>query len=77
MNTGNISYTEKTSCQAAGSQFSLTLAWAVTMHKCQGLTMPEIAVDMTPAKGKVKPGEGYVAFSTVRTLEKLHIINYT
>ena len=32
---------------------------------------------MIPAKGKFKPGEAYVAFSRVRTLEKLHIINYT
>ena len=32
---------------------------------------------MTPAKGKFKPGEAYVAFSRVRTLERLHIINYT
>ena len=32
---------------------------------------------MTPAKGKCRPGEAYVAFSRVRTLQKLHIINYT
>ena len=32
---------------------------------------------MTPAKGKFKPGEAYAAFSRVRTIEKLHIINYT
>ena len=32
---------------------------------------------MTPAKGKFNPGEAYVAFSRVRTLEKLHIISYT
>ena len=32
---------------------------------------------MTPAKCRFKPGETYVAFSRVRTLEKLHIINYT
>ena len=32
---------------------------------------------MTPAKGRFKSGEGYVAFSRVRTIEKLHIINYT
>ena len=32
---------------------------------------------MTQAKGKFKPGEAYVAFSRVKTLDKLHIINYT
>ena len=32
---------------------------------------------MTPSKGKFRPGEAYVAFSRVRTLQKLHIINYT
>ena len=32
---------------------------------------------MTPAKDKFKPGEAYVTFSRVRTIEKLHIINYT
>ena len=32
---------------------------------------------MTPAKGKFRPGEAYVAFSRERTLQKLHIINYT
>ena len=32
---------------------------------------------MTHAKGKLKPGEAYVAFSRVKTLQKLHIINYT
>ena len=59
------------------TQFPLTLAWAVTIHKCQGLTLSEIVTDMTPAKGKFKPGEAYVAFSRVRMTEKLHIINYT
>ena len=68
---------KKASYQATGSQFPLTLAWAVTIHKCQGLTLPEIVIGMTPAKGKLKPGEAYVAFSRVRTIEKLHIINYT
>ena len=32
---------------------------------------------MTHAKGKLIPREAYVAFSRVRTLDKLHIINYT
>ena len=41
----------KTSCQASRMQFPLVLAWAITIHKCQRLTLPEIVVDMTPAKG--------------------------
>ena len=68
---------KKASFQATRTQFPLTLAWAVTIHKCQGLRLSEIVIDMTPAKGKFKPGEAYVALSRVRTLEKLHIINYT
>ena len=67
---------KKASYQATRSQFPLTLTWAVTIHKCQGLTLPQIVIDMTPAKGKFKPGEAYVAFSRVRTIKKLHIINY-
>ena len=55
----HFAYTKKTSFQATRSQFPLTLAWAVTIHKCQGLTLPEIVIDMTPAKGRFKPGEAY------------------
>ena len=67
---------KKASFQATRTQFPLTLAWAVTIHKCQGLTLSEIVIDMTPAKGKFRPREAYVAFSRVRALQKLHIINY-
>ena len=44
------------SCNASRTQFPLTLAWAVTIHKCQGLTLPEIVVDMSPDKGRFSPG---------------------
>ena len=64
---------KKASFQATGSQFPLTLAWAVTIHKCQGLTLPEIVIDMTPAKGLFKPGEAYVAFSREITHNQLHM----
>ena len=67
----------KASFQASRTQYPLTLVWAVTIHKCQGLTLFEIVIDMTPAKGKFKSQVAYVAFSRVRTLQKLHIINYT
>ena len=52
-------YRIKASFQATRSQFPLTLAWALTIHKCQGLTLPEIVIDMTPSKGKFKPREAY------------------
>ena len=68
---------KNTSFQATRTQFPLTHAWAVTIHKCQGLMLPEIVIYMTCAKGKFKPGESYVAFSRVKTLDKLHMINYT
>ena len=61
------------SCQALRTQFSLTLAWAVTIHKCQGLTLPEIVVDISPKKGKFSGGQAYVAFGRVHELCKLHI----
>ena len=48
---------KKTSYQATRIQFPLTLAWAATMNKCQGLTLPEIVIDMTPVKCKFKPGQ--------------------
>ena len=68
---------KKAAFQATRSQFPLILAWAVTIHKYQGLTLSEIVIHMTCAKGKFKPGEAYVAFSRVKTLEKLYPINYT
>ena len=43
------------------------------MYKCQGLTLCEIVIDMTHAKGKFKAGEAYVAFSRVKsTLQITH-----
>ena len=56
-------------------QFPLTLAWATTIHKVQGLTLDEIVVDMEGDK-RFNPGQAYVAFSGVKTLNGLHLLNF-
>ena len=59
------------------TQFPLVLCWAVTIHKYQSMTLPEIVIDMSPANCKFRAGQVYVALSRVTSLDKLHIINYT
>ena len=56
-------------------QFPLTLAWACTVHKVQGLTLDEIVVSFDLNRQTYfNYGQIYVALSRARSLQGLHVI---
>ena len=55
---------------ASYRQMPLRLAWAITVHKSQGMTLSAARIDLTNA---FTPGMGYVALSRLRNLDRLYL----
>ena len=52
-------------------QFPLAPAWALTIHKAQGMTLSAVEIDL--GRGAFAPGQTYVALSRARSMESVRL----
>ena len=64
---------ENGTIRARITQLPLRLAWAITVHKSQGMSLDEAVMDL---RDVFEFGQGYVALSRVRRLSGLHLLGW-
>ena len=55
-------------------QFPLILAYAITIQKCQGLSLDSAIIDLS--NNIFSPGMAYVGLSRIRTLSGVHLTDF-